>query len=69
MAYPLSLMFRRGSPLVEQFNQIITERMPFLWPYLDRPAFREECRDHLFPLEMDVSATFSSLGGHFESDK
>jgi hypothetical protein len=56
-------MFRRGSPFVRQFNQIITEQISFISSRLiDREQlFKKICSDHLFPQDADVSAIFAPL--------
>jgi hypothetical protein len=57
-------MFRRGSPLVKEFNQIITERSRFITAQLidKKLLFQQECADHLFPQDADVTTIFTPLG-------
>jgi len=57
----MALMFCRDSPLISPFNQIITERATLIAGDLNFPELKKECKDHLLPSEMNVTATFPPL--------
>jgi hypothetical protein len=58
---PIGLMFRKGSPLVEQFNRIILERMTRTNLLLDM-KLGQECHDQFYPEEAGVKAGYTPLG-------
>jgi hypothetical protein len=60
---PIGLMFRRESHFVEPFNQIITQRLPFIIKELDDEEYLlpEKCYNHLFPADADTDTEFIPL--------
>jgi hypothetical protein len=58
---PIGFMFRKRSPLVEQFNRIILERMARINKLLD-VKLGQECHDHFYPEEASVKAGYTPLG-------
>jgi hypothetical protein len=60
IAQPMGLMFRKRSPLVEQFNLVIMERQSRINRLLEN-QMTQKCFNHFFPEEAMVKVGYTPL--------